>query len=388
MKTNTNTVSIQDQLGSLIAASAKGDVEAFNQLYEYSFSTVEHECLRVLHNPIDAEDATQETYILIYQKLGGIKEPEKFLGWCRTIAHNASVNYIARRERKVGKDETRPPVSDDQYIGMDALDSEDSAFTPEEKAEQELVRQYLQSALNNIAPAQATCLALHEQGYTYIQISEKLSLPVGTVKSNVHYAKMALQKEVRRIEETEHIQIHGFSLVPVGGTVLVQMRNSAPESGETGFIQADTGTSEEAIKEEVWNTVSQEVAKSSSSQTALWKKIVSVVATIVIIVGGIIFAIDRAGKQDFATQQVSTTINQELQEILPNSPNTPRLAPFGQTARVQGNGTAQEGITATQAVTATEARQAEPEPTNPPETTREVFTNEARNMGNAVAGRN
>lgn len=382
----------KEQLSSLIHAAAKGDTEAFNALYEYSFSTVEHECLRVLHNPIDAEDAVQESYIIIYKKLGGIKDPEKFLSWCRTVAHNSSVNYIARRERKAGKDETRPPVSDENHIGMDQLDGEDLESTPEEKAEEELIRKYLQTALDNIAPAQAMCLALHQQGFTYDQIAEKLALPVGTVKSNVHYAKKALQKEIHRIEEKEHIQIHGFTLVPLAEKVVVQMGSSSNQKG-SGFISAETPSS--AAKDNIWNEVSTAISKTPSAQFPLWKKVVAIAVAVVVIVGGIIFAVNRAGHENFATQRNSSTSSQTIpgpgnrgqgqRPVAGTRANgAPALNPGAGNAAVPAGGA---NVTATQGVTATAtARQAEPASTAPPATTREVFTNEARNMGNALAG--
>lgn len=379
-----------EQLDSLITASVQGDTEAFNKLYQYSFSTVEHECLRILRNPTDAEDAVQETYLIIFRKLGGLKDSAKFLSWCRTIAHNASVNYIAKRDRKAGKDEPRPPVSDDHYIGMDAVDAEDTEVTPEEKAEQDLIKRYLQQAIDNVAPVQATCLALHQQGYTYNQIAEKLSIPVGTAKSNVHYAKTALQKEIHKIEQREHVQIHGFSLTPLAGKVVVQMVSQASEgqpAAETGFIQADESTS--LSQEDIWASVSRGISGRTASRLPLWQKITAVVVAVGIIIGGIILAVNRAGHQNFADTKTAASLSQSLQasqsraaqrRLAPSNPNsiTGINASRGSTRRAAANNTA----TRTPAV----ERQAEPAAQTQAATTREVFTNEARNMGNVLAG--
>lgn len=374
-------------LEPLIAASIKGDMEAFNHLYEYSYPVVEHECLKILRNSFDAEDAIQESYIIIYKKLGSLKEPDKFLGWCRVIAHNTSVNYIAKRDRKAGKDEPRPPVSDDNYTGMDMLDGEDTEVTPEEKAEQDLVKQYLQKALDNIAPAQSLCLALHQQGYTYNQISEITALPVGTCKSNVHYAKTALKKEIRRIEQKENIQIHGFVIVPAAGRAVVQMAGQQ-SGGSSGFIQADTPAS--SGKDDIWDNLVKELPRSAASGMPLWRKIVAIAVAAVIIVGGIVLAVNRAGHTNFATRQntVSSTQGSRQQgsragrqRLAPSSRNVPGANP-GITAA----GPAGAGGTATRVVTATARQNPEPAPQTAGATTREVFTNEARNMGNALAG--
>lgn len=370
-----------ERLEVLIPLAAKGDKEAFNQLYNYSFSTVEHECLRILHNSLDAEDAIQETYLIIYKKLKTIKDPSSFLGWCRTIAHNQSVTYIANRKRKTGKDELKPPVSYEDYSGMDTVDDEDTAPTPEERAEQEMVRGFLQKAMDSIAPMRALCLAMYQEGYSYADISAKLSLPIGTVKSNIHYAKEALKKEIRRIEKEENVQIFGFTLVPLANRVEVRMEK--PETG--GFISAETTTT--SLKDNIWDNVAKGISKSSAAGMPLWRKILAVAVAVVVIVGGIIFAVNRAGRQNVENKRVSTTVSQGAPSNRRAAQQ--RLAPSNRNA-VPGNagngaaGNAQPALTATQGVTA--RRTTAPEPQEPRSTTREYFTNRVQNIRNAVQG--
>lgn len=272
---------------------------------------------------------------------------------------------------------------------MDAVDSEDTDITPEEKAEQELIRSYLQQAVDNIAPVQATCLALHQQGYTYNQIAERLSIPVGTAKSNVHYAKTALQKEIHKIEQREHVQIHGFSLTPVAGEVLVQMASrtsNAQPAAEPGFIQADESVN--MSQEDIWNRISHGISGRTASRLPLWKKITAVVVAVGIIVGGIFLAVNRTGYQNFADTKSATSLSQSLQGSQSRAAQK-RLAPSNRN-NVTGRRTpsANQAEPAASAARSTPAagRQAEPAPQTQAETTREVFTNEARNMGNVLAG--
>lgn len=388
---------IMENIGARVSAAAKGDLDAFNQLYEYSYSTVERECLRVLHNSLDAEDALQDAFLLIYEKLGSIKDPEKFLSWCRTIAHNCSVTYIANRKRKAGKDDLKPPVSDDEYAGMDTVDDETKIVSPEGEAEKNLIHDLLQEAMDSIAPQRATCLALYQQGYSYQQISEMLSIPLGTVKSNIHYAKNALKKKIREIEEKENIDIYGFTLVPLAGKVEVRM--GAPEQTGSGFIQAEAPAS--SVKQNLWEEISSKIVKSSGAQLPLWKKIVAVAVAVVVIVGGIVFAVNHAGHQNFATHRNSTTVsqnqtgpgdrNQTQRTAVGNRANgTPALNPGGAARDNAGpNGTRQAvgvGVTATATVTARRTTAAQPQA--PRETTREYFTNRVQNLRNAVQGEN
>ena len=227
------TESIADNLEEYVKAAAGGDQEAFEALYHYSYRIVAAECYEVLHSALDVEDAVQDTHLRIFRNLDKLKDPNKFLGWCRTIAHNQSITIVTREKNKNGKDDLRPPVSDETAIGMDALDSEDLDSSPTDELEQELIKKYLQSAIDTLSADRMMCLAMHQQGYTYQQISDETAIPLGTVKSSMHYAKKQLAKAVERIEKESGIKLHAFTLVPVAGHVVPKL-----ESEEGGWISA------------------------------------------------------------------------------------------------------------------------------------------------------
>lgn len=288
------------------------DNQSFAELYQKSYPVVKSECLKVLHNPVDAEDAIQESYIHIFQKMDTVKDPNKFLGWCKSVAHNTSVDYIIHNQRKAGKDDFRPPVSSDTQIGMDALDGEDTDLSPEEQAEENVVHELLQQAVDSLPPQRAMCLALSQQGYKYDQIAKQLSIPVGTVKSNVFYAKQALKKEISKIERREHIQVHGFVLVPAAGKVTIQMQS--PQSG--GFIQAE-------LNNEAYNLSAHNNSKTSAHQSPVWKVVLSVTMSAVIIAGGIGFTVNRAEKDNFSTPIAKSSSQNPLFVQMPEEPINP-----------------------------------------------------------------
>lgn len=383
-KSTEEGINKMDHLQDWISAAAKGDVEAFNQLYNYSYSTVEHECLRILHNSFDAEDAMQEAYLIIYKKIGTLKDPSKFLSWCRTIAHNTSASFIANRKRKTGRDDFKPMVSDDDVEGMDSLNGLDESPSPEERAEQEMVHELLQQAMDSIAPQRSMCLAMHQQGYSYDQIASLLSIPLGTVKSNIHYAKEALKKQIREFEKKENVQIFGFTLVPVGQHVEVRM----DEPGNGRFIQADT--SKAPTQEDVWESVSRQISSSTAAHLKVWQKVAAVVVALAVIVGGIVFAMTRVGHENLHEKRSETSVSQGSQRNY-NRAASQRLAPSngnltGTNAGAGVGGTRGAGITVTQ--TATGRRTTAPEPQVPRETTRESFTNRVQNLRNAMQGEN
>lgn len=300
------------------------DNQSFAELYKRSYPVVKSECLKVLHNPTDAEDAIQESYIHIFQKLDTVKDPDKFLGWCKSVAHNTSVDYIIHNQRKAGKDDFRPPVSSDTQIGMDALDGEDTDLSPEEQAEENAVHDLLQQAVDSLPPQRAMCLALSQQGYKYDQIAKQLSIPVGTVKSNVFYAKQALKKEISRVERREHIQIHGFVLVPAAGKVTVQIQ--ALQSG--GFIRAE-------LNNKTHEPDSHSMSKTSAPKSPVWKAVLSITMSAAIIAGGIGFTVNRAQQENFSAPITKSSSQTPLFVQMPEEP----IDPYDAVAQYNAYGT-------------------------------------------------
>lgn len=298
-----------DHIEQTLAEAIQGDTKAFRQLYDFSYETVYGECIKNLHNSLDAEDVTQETYIIIYRRLGDLKGPEKFLGWCRRIAHNASVDYIRKHQRKAGQDDYKPPVSDEDFTGMDQIAGEDTELSPEEQAEQKMVQELLQNAMNDITPQRATCLALYQQGNTYKEIGEMLSLPIGTVKSNVHYAKQGLRKKIEQIEKREHVRIHGFTLIPLAnGGVQVQLTIPTDNS----FIHAETGLKSSAMQEEIWQSVKRAINPHQALHM-VWLKAGAIIIAAIVVIGGVTLAVHQTSKNNAQTA-TATTYNSATQK--------------------------------------------------------------------------
>lgn len=368
------------ELEQLVTKAQGGDEQAFAQLYEISYDTVHGECLKNLHNALDAEDVTQESYVLIFRRLNQLQDPSKFLGWSRRIAHNASVDYIQHHQRKAGRDDYKPPVTSDEYQGMDEIAGEDTELSPEEQAEQKMIQELLQTAMDNISPERATSLALYQQGHSYQEISEILRIPVGTVKSHVYYAKQALRKEIEKIERREGVQIHGFTLVPLAaGGVKVEMKPAGQPKGN-GFISAETAvsSSESAMKEEIGKKVLRTAGKAGTARTALWAKILAVGIAVLVIAGGIVLAVNRASKTNFATQTKtgkagSQSVSVQAEGSAAREPITTVRNNTRPSARRQNNtGARQNAVPQETTAAATRPSQTTPQTTDSP--TREIYT--------------
>ena len=83
----------------LIKRAQRGDADAFEVIVRERLESCYAICLSVLHSPDDARDATQDAFIAAWRRLPHLRTPDRFDGWLRTIAVNASRDMLRRRRR-------------------------------------------------------------------------------------------------------------------------------------------------------------------------------------------------------------------------------------------------------------------------------------------------
>lgn len=268
---------------SLVRKAQSGDYDAFNELYNRTAPELKVVGFSYLHKPEDVDDVLQETYIIIYRsfigdKITPVKEPEKFLPWAKVIMKNQCLNFLAARKRK--KEEFRPLNSEDDQVGMDQFDNsdDDRDFSPEDVAEADEARKFIEQKMQeNVSTERQTCFALRQEGLTYREIAEKLSLPEGTVKSHVRYAKQYLQKCVREYEEKNDVKIHGIVPLPAAGMVHYLVQTGTKDSSH--WISAEEQ--------------GKQTPHSGTAKSGLGKKIVFMSLIAAVIVGVIVFSLLR-----------------------------------------------------------------------------------------------
>ncbi len=305
----------QKELEANITAVLNGDKDAFQYLYRYAFSTVESECYKVLHNRQDIDDCMQESFIKIYNGLGKLKDYGSYLGWCRRIAHNVSVSFIDHRDRKEGKDQTMPPVGDESQIGLDSVRETHRSYDPEQSADMELASAVLSDIVGSMAPMRAMAMSLYQQGYSYQEIAEELTIPLGTVKSHISYAKRQIHLMVEKLEKEEGIYLHGYTIVPTAaGGFLVNVTPKETAEG-TGWISGSAATGSKH-QEALWKRITKKVPElaGTAADVTVGSQILKfsvILIAAMLVISGIYYAIQRIPK---TTDEVTTTISTTIEE--------------------------------------------------------------------------
>lgn len=174
-KTETNNI-------DLIQAAQTGDDQAFATLINQHRTLVRGTLWSILQDFDDAEDATQETFVLAYRNLSTLKDPQKFSPWLYTIARNVA-NKTLRKKQLQDRGLSR-------LKGLSPVPEEDPEQTP-------LNAQTLKQAFQTLAQPDRTVTTLfHLVGLSQDEIAKTLNIPVGTVKSRLHRSRTQLKRRL------------------------------------------------------------------------------------------------------------------------------------------------------------------------------------------------
>jgi RNA polymerase sigma-70 factor, ECF subfamily len=176
---------------ALAIAAGKGDIGAFEKLYERHNRRVYSLCLRMTQNAAEAEDLAQEAFIQLFRKIGSFRGDSAFTTWLHRLTVNQCLMHFRKRSVKLERttEEGETPV---QVVNG----------TQNPNAMPVMDRIALDNALTQLPPGYRTVFLLHDvEGHEHEEIARMLGVAVGTSKSQLHKARMKLRKILRARNE-------------------------------------------------------------------------------------------------------------------------------------------------------------------------------------------
>ena len=162
--------------GALLKAVARGDERAFGRLYDLVAPRVYGLIRRVLRDPAQAEEVTQEVLVEVWRSAARF-DPDRGspTAWVFTIAHRRAVDRV--RAEQSAADRT-------MRVGIASVDTPYDAVADEVTLR--LERQQVRHCLDYLTELQRQAVTLaYYQGHTYPQVSELLDVPLPTVKTRM-----------------------------------------------------------------------------------------------------------------------------------------------------------------------------------------------------------
>lgn len=177
----------------LIALAQKGDDTAFEQLVLLYQKRVYNLALRMVQNPDDAFDLSQEAFLKAWKNLPNLKADAAFSTWLFRLTSNECIDFLRRAKRQKTVSLTVESDDDEEV----QLDMPDTAPGPEEAAIRAEDQALLQKAMEVLPPDHRQILTLRiVDDLDYRQISEVLGIAEGTVKSRLARARDNLRKNL------------------------------------------------------------------------------------------------------------------------------------------------------------------------------------------------
>src|SRR5215472_14820980 len=175
-----------------LSLAQRGDEAGFKRLYELHRRRVYAVCIRMVTNPVDAEDLTQEAFMQAFRKLHTFRGESRFSTWL----HQLTVNIVLMRFRKLKHSEfllNKPAGGAEPQVGL----------RPERGAEDLRMkglmdRLSLRHAVEQLPGGYRQMFILHDvEGYHHSEIAELLGCSIGNSKSQLHKARLMLRRLLR-----------------------------------------------------------------------------------------------------------------------------------------------------------------------------------------------
>jgi len=187
---------------TLAARAAEGSQRAFRELLERYERPVFSLVYRMVRDRALAEDLAQEAFVRAFNAIGGYNPGYKFSSWIFKIAHNLTIDHLRRKRIDTISLDGSP----------DALTAEEQARTrpvvestgerPDAYAENRELGSEIEAAIGRLRPHYRTVTLLrHVEGYSYNEIAEIMDLPLGTVKTYIHRARLELKESLDHLRE-------------------------------------------------------------------------------------------------------------------------------------------------------------------------------------------
>ena len=166
---------------ALVERARAGDEEAFASLARAAGDRLLAIAYRILRDLGLAEDAVQQTLVLAWRELPSLRDVDRFDAWLRRLLVNACYRE-ARRGRRLAANVRALPIDH-------ASQSDDVAAV--------VARDQLERGFRRLPPEQRAVFVFHHYlGLTLIEVAAELGVPLGTVKSRLHYATNTLRAAI------------------------------------------------------------------------------------------------------------------------------------------------------------------------------------------------
>ncbi|MGB9603000.1 MAG: sigma-70 family RNA polymerase sigma factor [Limisphaerales bacterium] len=185
----------------LVRRAKAGDLDAFEKLVQKYESKIYLIALRILQNPHDAQDVTQQTFLSVIENLKNFRGDSSFATWITKIATYAALKIIRKRNGldTVSLEQTTEPNKDDGEIPHPEYIA-DWKESPSDIVNRNETRRLIEQALSELEePYRLTFILRDVEGLSIKETAEVLGISEANVKVKLLRARLQLREKLTRL---------------------------------------------------------------------------------------------------------------------------------------------------------------------------------------------
>ncbi len=187
-----------DQL--LVERAQRGDKRAFELLVEKYQHKLARLVSRLVRDPGEAEDVTQEAFIKAYRALPSFRGDSAFYTWLYRIGINTAKNFLVAKGRRAP---TSTEVDAEEAEGYESADQLRDINTPESLLLSKEIATTVNAAIESLPEELRSAIQLRElEGMSYEEIAKLMDCPIGTVRSRIFRAREAIADKLKPLLDT------------------------------------------------------------------------------------------------------------------------------------------------------------------------------------------
>ena len=179
----------------LVERAQRGDKRAFELLVEKYQRKLARLVSRLVRDPGEVEDVTQEAFIKAYRALPSFRGDSAFYTWLYRIGINTAKNYLAALGRRAP---TSTEVEAEEAEGFESGELLRDINTPESLLLTKEIGNTVNAAIESLPEELRSAIQLRElEGMSYEDISKLMDCPIGTVRSRIFRAREAIAERLK-----------------------------------------------------------------------------------------------------------------------------------------------------------------------------------------------
>ncbi|HVZ47552.1 MAG TPA: sigma-70 family RNA polymerase sigma factor [Gemmatimonadaceae bacterium] len=186
----------------VVALAQRGREDAFRELVRRYERPVFSLIFRMVRDSATAEDLAQDAFIKVLNHIDKYRPEFKLSSWLFKIANNVAIDHLRRRQLQTVSVDGSPHAGTAAEVDATSFEIADTAENALDEIQARELGSEIERAIGRLRPEYRSCILLrHVEGRSYEEIAATLDLPLGTVKTYIHRARLQLRDLLEHLRE-------------------------------------------------------------------------------------------------------------------------------------------------------------------------------------------